>query len=154
MSKKKFNLLDAVIVLIILIGLALGGYKVFYQPPVENVAFTPQIVEALSLHQFPEVVENFALGDKIIDATGREVMEIVEIAVEDSFMTVFAADGKIHWSRHPTMKSLRFKARIIVPTPAGVLVYNRIPIKAGARVPLETNRGRIEVTILSVNPHP
>ncbi|MBT9174492.1 MAG: hypothetical protein DDT22_00148 [candidate division WS2 bacterium] len=154
MSKKRFNILDVVIVLIILMGLAFGGYKYFYQKPEENALFTPQIVEALSLHQHPEVVKSFGLGDKIIDSTGREVMEIVEIVVEDSYMTVFAADGKIHWSRHPTMKSIRFKAKIIVPTPAGVLMYNRIPIKAGSRVPLETNRGRIEVTILSVNPNP
>lgn len=154
MSKKRFNILDIVIVLIILMGLAFGGYKFLYQPPAENIAFTPQIVEALSLHQFPEVVKNFTLGDKIIDSTGRAVMEIVEIIVEDSYMTVFAADGKIHWSKHPIMKSIRFKAKIIVPTPAGVLMYNRIPIKAGNRVPLETNRGRIEVTILSVNPNP
>lgn len=154
MSKKRFNILDAVIVLIILMGLAFGGYKYFYQPPEDKEVFTPQIVEVLSLHQFPEVVNSFLLGDKIIDSTGRGVMEIIEVVVEDSYMTVFAADGKIHWSRHPIMKSLRFKAKIIVPTPAGVLVYNRIPIKAGNRVPLETNRGKIEVTILSVNSNP
>ncbi len=148
---KKFNLFDLIIICVIIGIISLGAWK-FMKKESSLLQFQPYLVESLSLHLHPEVASSIHVGDKIIDSTGRAVMEIVELSLEDSYLTVFAADGKIHWSKHPVMKSVRFKSKILVPIPAGVLVYNRHSIKAGARVPLETNKGKIEVTILSVKP--
>lgn len=146
---KKLNLFDYFIIIIILGTVGFGLWK-YYQKDSVKADFKPYVVEAIAISLYPDVAANIQVGDKIVDSTGRAVMEIVELTIEDTYLTVYASDGSIKWSKHPVMKTARFKSKIIVPIPTGILVYNRNPVKAGARMPLETTKCKFDVIIMSL----
>lgn len=133
----KINIIDLLVIIVLIVGLAFGGYKIlsryFIHTDYENYVV---VLRAEDVH--PEMVDAIRIGDDLIERSGAIVGTVIEPRpyLTDSEVYVQNREGKIETSIQPKLKDLMIT--VLVKTPVGQRIrYNTNNLLIGSRLEYE-----------------
>lgn len=133
----KVNLIDLLLVMVLALGLAFGGYKIlaryFITTEYDNYKV---VLKAEDVH--PEMVDAIRIGDKLIERSGAVIGTVVEPRpyLMPAEVYVQNREGKIETSIQPKLKDLVITVTVKVPKGQRIK-YNTNNLLIGSRLEYE-----------------
>ena len=133
----KVNLIDLLLVIVLVCGLAFGGYKILSRYFITTEYDDYKVIlKAEDVH--PEMVDAIRIGDKLIERSGAVIGTVVEPRpyLVPAEVYVQNREGRIETSIQPKLKDLMIT--VIVKVPKGQRIkYNTNNLLIGSRLEYE-----------------
>lgn len=133
----KLNIIDLLVIIVLIAGLAFGGYKVLSRYFI-HTDYEKYVVVLRAEDVHPEMVDAIRIGDDLIERSGGVVGTVIEPRpyLMDSEVFVQNREGKIETTIQPKLKDLVIT--VLIDTPVGQRIrYNTNNLLIGSRLEYE-----------------
>ncbi len=149
------NLVDLVLLLVIVLGIAAVGYKTLQQPIQEVVKKEAPVVVSLRVrgampYLVEEMTEKIKAGDRLVSGNGFDNAEVVSVEAVPYVYSDFSPDGTGVTVTDPIKSDILITVKSTGVQDAAIFKIGTQEVRAGRGFTFKTNRFEIDSIVESV----